>query len=106
MCPTYCRLCGEATEMMKLNPEKAQYFGFPLIRVATAVNSSQAGNCNFCAVLLRVEPHMHAHAHEHTHAGLLTPGKEEEEEERITVGNAMCPWHTQDSENLCVRWDI
>lgn len=60
-----------------------------------AVNSSRAGNCNFCAVLLRVEPHMHAHTHEHTHAGLLTPGKEEEE--RITVGNVMCPWHTQDS---------
>lgn len=62
-----------------------------------AVNSSRAGNCNFCAVPLRVEPHMHAHTHEHTHAGLLTPGKEEEEEERITVGNVMCPWHTQDS---------
>lgn len=53
---------------------------------------------DFCAVLLRDEPHMHTHAHEHAHAGLLTPGKEEEEEveeERTVIMNAMCPWHTQ-----------
>lgn len=51
---------------------------------------------DFCAVLLRDEPHMHTHTHEHAHAGLLTPGKEEEvEEERTVIINAMCPWHTQ-----------